>query len=99
MRDSSSITQTVETQGITVQKDSAGLTQLRKLQVDVNMLEDSMDSPLMILRSEKNNRRFEFHYKGKRVLSLEPDGSIRLDVPSAEVYDAFRIWVEKSVGL
>ena len=88
----------VETQGIALQRDAAGMTQLRKLAADLNAMEDSQSSPLMILRSEKNNRRFEFHHGGKMVLAIEPDGAMRLTGGSAGVYAAFKAWIEMSVG-
>jgi hypothetical protein len=88
----------VETQGITVQRDAAGMTQLRRLAAEINPHDESLSSPLMILRSEKNHRRFELHNGGKMVLTIEPDGAMRVTGTSSEVYEAFRTWMEMAAG-
>jgi len=89
----------IETQGITVQRDARGLTQLRKLQGAVNTGEEPPNSPVMLLRSERNGRRVELLHRGKMVLSLDPDGAMRIYGDSTNLYQALKAWVEKSVGL
>ncbi len=87
-----------ETQGIAVRRDAAGMTQLRKLAAEVNVQEDSRTSPLMILRSERNQRRFELHYHGRMVLSFEPDGAMRLADGGKAAYEALRQWIEDAAA-
>jgi hypothetical protein len=88
----------VETQGIAMRRDAAGMTQLRKLAAEVNVQEDSRTSPLMILRSERNQRRFELHYQGRMVLSFEPDGAMRLADGGKAAYEALRQWIEDAAA-
>jgi len=92
------IDEIVETQGITVRRDAAGLTQLRKLAAEINVQEDSQTTPLMILRSERNNRRFELHYQGRLVLAFEPDGAMRLAEGGKAAYEALRQWIEDAAA-
>lgn len=96
--DDSRTDQALETQGITVQRDARGMTQLRRLQGVVVTGEDAVTTPVMILRSERNHRRFELLHRGKLVLAIEPDGATRFLGGSAEVYEALKDWVEMSVG-
>ena len=93
------INEIVETQGITVQRGASGMTQLRKLQSGLDAKEDSRSSPLMVLRSERNGRRFEFHYQGRLVMSIEPNGAMLIPAGATDVYAAFKKWLEISVGM
>jgi hypothetical protein len=92
------LTESVETQGLALQRDAAGMTQFRKLAAELNAQEDSLSSPLMILRSERNNRRFELHNGGKMVLSIEPDGAMRVTGTTTETYEALKRWMEMAAG-